>query len=111
MVKQYPHFLFVFVSGGDSYQDSNGNWVENPGEWILHSACREETNGKGQQINGVDGKAIIYSSIVYIPKSAGSIVEGTEILVSTINDYTGPKRVQGTCLKFSSGQLSTRLWV
>ena len=111
MVEQYPHFLFVYVPGGDSVQDSSGNWVTSPGEWKFHSKCREETNGKGQQINGVDGKANVYSSTVFMPKSAGSITEGTEILVTTQKDETSPKRVKGACLKFSPGQLSTRLWV
>lgn len=112
MVEQYPHYLFVFVPGGDSVLDEDtGNWVDSPGEWIFHSRCREETNGKGLQINGVDGKLRVFSSTVYMPKSAGSLSEGTEVLVSSTKDENGPRRVQGTCMKFDRGQLNTRLWV
>lgn len=111
MVDQYPHFLFVFVPGGDSYQDSNGNWVENPGEWILYSACREETNGAGRQINGVDGKARVFSSNVYMPKGTERILEGTQILVSQTDSQEGPLRVKGTILKFDLNTFNCRLWV
>ena len=111
MVKQYPHFLFVLVSGGTSVQDSEGNWIASQSTWRMHSVCREETNGKGQQIVGADGKATVYSSAVYLPKSAGSIAEGTEIFISNENSENGPKRAKGTCLKFSVGQLSSRLWL
>lgn len=111
MVKQYPHFLFVLTPGGTSVQDDEGNWITSQATWKMHSVCREETNGKGQQIIGTDGKAIVYSSTVYLPKSAGSIAEGTEIFVSSENSENGPKRVKGTCLKFDVGQLSSRLWL
>lgn len=112
MVEQYPHFLFVFVPGIESVQDDNGNWI--PGtesDWSFHSKCREETNGKGTQIMGVDGKLTIYSSMIYLPKGTVRIAEGTEVLVSETDSKDGQLRVKGTCLKFDAGQLNCRLWV
>lgn len=110
MLKQYPHYLFkkVVVESG---QDADGNWTDQSESWVLHSECREETNGKGQTVNGPDGRAVVYSSTVYMPKSGVAIAEGTEVLVSETNSESGVCRIKGRVLKFSNGQLNTRLWV
>ena len=110
MVKQYPHFLFKKVVV-ESTQDADGNWTEQSESWALHSECREETNGKGQEVNGLDGRSVVYSSTVYMPKSDVSIAEGTEVLVSETNSEFGVCRIKGRVIKFSNGQLNTRLWV
>lgn len=113
MITQYPHYLYMReVSEGT--QDNSGNWVNNggsPSGWVLHSMCREETNGKGSTINGTDGKAVVYSSTVYIPRGAGEIKEGTEVVVSQFNDPEDGVRIKGQILKFDKGQLNNRLWV
>ena len=109
-LKQYPHYLFVHVVG-DSVQDGDGNWTTPSDTWSLHSVCREETNGKGSQINGADGKAIVFSSTIYLPKIAQKIAEGAEILVSESNSAQGTCRIKKQVLKFDVGQLSCRLWV
>lgn len=110
-MKQYPHFLFVHVVA-DSVQDQQtGNWTESVNSWVKHSICREETNGKGQTVNGPDGKAIVFSSTVYMPKSAATIKEGTEALVSETESINGAIRIKGQVLKFSPGQLNCRLWI
>lgn len=111
MVTQYPHYLFVLISGSDSVQDENGNWVSSEPSWSFHSMCREETNGAGRQINGVDGKATVFSSTVFMPKGTAKIEEGTQILVSQIKSENGPFRVKGAVLKFDPNQLNCRLWV
>lgn len=108
---QYPHFLFVKLSGGESVQDSSGNWVSQPATWGLHSACREETNGKGATINGSDGKAIVFSSLLFLPRGTARIPEGTEVLVVETNNETDTPRVQGTVKKFDNGQLNTSIWI
>ena len=109
-MKQYPHYLFKKVVE-ESTQGPDGNWTEQSESWVLHSECREETNGKGQMVNGPDGVAIVFSSTVYMPKSEQMIAEGTEVLVSETNSADGVTRVKGRVLKFSNGQLNTRLWV
>lgn len=110
-VKQYPYYLFRQVQSTASTQDENGNWVAAAPTWVLHSSCREETNGKGAQINGQDGKAIVFSSTIYAPKGTAKIPEGTLILVSETNSSSGVKRICGTCLKCDPGQMNVRLWV
>ena len=110
-MKQYPHFLFVHVVA-DSVQDQQtGNWTESVNSWVKHSICREEPNGKGQMIYGSDGKAIVFSSTVYMPKSAEIIKEGTEVLVSETESTSGVIRIKGQALKFSPGQMNCRLWI
>ena len=113
MFQQYPHYLFVRVVA-ESIQDNDGNWVNNgTGEdsWQLHSVCREETNGKGQKLNMPDGRQIVYSSTVYMPKSVAPIKEGTQVVISHVNDPEDMVRIAGQVLKFEVGQLNRRLWV
>lgn len=109
-VKQYPYYLFKRTVTPSS-QDGEGNWSTPTDSWVLHSICREETNGKGSLIRGDDGRAIVFGSTVYMPKSAAKIDEGTEILVSETNSENGVCRIRGQVLKFDVGQLNCRLWV
>ena len=120
-MKQYPHFLFIH-SIPENTQDDNGNWIEavvevqdppvEPApEWLLHSICREETNGKGATINGIDGSALIFSSTIYLPKSATRIKEGTEVTINEASDNSGFERIKKQVLKFEVGQLNCRIWL
>lgn len=117
MVEQYPHYVYVKHLAGESFQDDDGNWTTTGPTWTLLCKGREETNGAGRQINGTDGKARIFSSVVYMPKGTQRITEGTEIFVSESNSESivgseiGPIRVMGTVMKFDSNQLNARLWV
>lgn len=106
----YPHFLFVHIVGESTQDLSTGDWTTPVDMWVLHSICREETNGAGRSINGPDGKAIIYSSTVYMPRTA-KIAEGTEVRVCETNDADGVCRITGQILKHDVSQLHGRLWV
>lgn len=110
MGHQYPHFLFKLVPG-TSTKGEDGDWTASPESWVLHSECREETNGKGSQINTADGKAIIFSSTIYVPAGVSGIPEGVEVLVNEANDRQGLTRVQGRVLKCDVRRLNGRLWV
>src|SRR5574343_1800368 len=111
MVEQYPHYIYVKYLGGESFQNDEGNWEMTGPIWKVHGKGREETNGAGRQIIGTDGKAIVFSSVVYMPKGAEKITEGTEVLISesktesVVGSEQGPVRIGGKCLKFSPGQL------
>jgi len=107
---QYPHFLFVHVVS-ESVRDSEGNWTTPTSSWVLHSICREETNGKGTVIMGTDGKAIVFSSIVFMPRTAAKIPENTEVIVSDVKSESEQIRIKGPVLKFNPGQLHCRLWI
>lgn len=110
MITQYPHFLFV-KSVTESVKDENGNWSDASEQWVLHSMCREQSNGKGRMINGADGKAILFASVVHMPLETVKIIEGTEIKVGNSEDPEAIGRITGQVLKFDVGQLHCRLWV
>nr|DAJ36649.1 MAG TPA: hypothetical protein [Caudoviricetes sp.] len=109
MVIQYPHYLFALTTG-ESMQDENGYWTEEEGEFVFLSKCREETDGRGQEIQAADGTYHKFSSIVQIPKGDLMIKEGTEVYVANKEDGTDI-RIKGIALKFDKGQLHSRLWI
>lgn len=108
-MKQYPHSLYV-KQVSESTQDRYGNWSPATESWVFHSVCREQPSGRENVINGQDGKAIVFSSVIHMPTSANKIKTNTEVLV-TENDDQGAVRIQGQALKFDVGQLHNRLWV
>jgi hypothetical protein len=110
MIAQYPHYLFVHVVGA-SVQDADGNWTTTNDSYQFLSMCREETNGKGSVINGSDGRSVVYSSVIYIPRSGSSVAEGAEVVVTQFNDPEDGVRLRGRVLKFDVGQMNKRLWV
>jgi hypothetical protein len=109
-MNQYPHFLFM-KKVAESTQDDSGNWSTESESWVLHSICREQTNGKGSLVNGQDGKAIVFSSLIHLPLTAIRLSEGTEVLVSETDISTGTTRIKGQILKYDVGQLHNRLWL
>jgi hypothetical protein len=109
-VRQYPHYLFAVLAGGESVQDDDGNWSGSPTtrEWI--SMCREETNGRGVEIQVAGGTFHRFASLIELPKSAPKIQAGTSIFVA--NNADGSEvRITGSVLKFDAGQIHSRLWV
>lgn len=110
MSMQYPHHLFKLVVSG-SIQDADGNWSTPGSSYVYHSECREETNGKGSFINGIDGKAVVFSSTVYLPGYADRIAEGTEVIVSESKDVAGFTRAKGKVLNCDKTRLSGRVWL
>ncbi|MFS0489892.1 hypothetical protein [Leadbetterella byssophila] len=110
---------------GTTTQDSNGDWVTTQPSWVYKGACREETNGKGHQIEA-DGAAYVFSATIQMPKGANRIPEGTTVLVleakvsntatlteSYVNEalISGAARIKQTVKKCDVGQLHTRIWV
>lgn len=123
---QYPHFLYKRTTGSEAVQNANGSWETPDGIWTFHSRCREETNGKGTQIQTASGKFVTFSSLIQIPAGVERIPEGVEIAVteeqlepSALLDQTvmeeakisGLVRISGECLKFDKGRLHCRLWL
>lgn len=124
---QYPQYIYALNSGGDSVQLPNGSWVTPEAAWELKGSCREETNGKGSSINTADGKALVFSSLVQIPKGTARIPEGTNVLIARekiedtaqlqdkdfINEslISGLIVLQGECKKYDLGRLHCRMWI
>ncbi len=109
-ILQYPHYLFVCESD-NSTQNEDGTWSTDVTNTVrLHSRCREETDGRGSEIDIGGGTYRKYTSLIQLPKSAKRIEEGTEVFVA--NDTAGTDvRIRGTVLKFDAGQLHARLWL
>ena len=109
-VKQYPHHLFV-VTGGEAVQNADGAWVtDGVSETQFVSVCREETNGRGNELSVGGGKFFKYSSVVYLPKDAKIVCENATVFVSDFADGSSV-RIKGQALKFDRGQLHCRLWI
>lgn len=109
MVKQYPHYLFA-TQAGESIQDENGNWVNTDTTSGLVSMCREETDGRGSEIQVADGTYHKFSALIQLPKGAPRLDVGDNLFVA--NDIDGTDvRIKGVVLKYDVGQLHSRLWV
>lgn len=110
MVTQYPHYLFVVNPTGAATQGENGEWITPATEKVLVGACREETNGRGSQINAADGTFVTFQSLIQLPVGTTPVAVGSKVFVT--NDAAGlDVRVSGVCMKFDVGQLHCRLWV
>jgi len=102
MVKQYPHILTATIVR-DSYQDNDGNWVQGVSDTI-QLTCRAEPNSSGRQVQLADGSLMVYSWTVYMPKTP-PLPEGTQVTI------TSSPQASGKMLRFSEGQLNSRLWL
>ena len=126
LTPQYPHALYALTTPAAT-RNANGSWVQGAASWSFIGACREETNGKGSSITTADGRALVFSALVQLPKGSTRVTEGTEVAVAdkTLTaaetaslgtnleawKRTGKIRIAGTCAKFDSGRLHSRLWV
>lgn len=125
-LKQYYEYLYAYQSSVDTGRDVNGSFVASADAgWTYICECREETNGKGNVINGVDGRSFVYSSLIFTPVESTRITEGTKLLVSkkgmligtitedVISDCirSGECVIVGTCKKQDIGRLHNRIWV
>lgn len=122
---QYPHFLYTRNSEGEAVQDANGSWQTTGAAWKLHASCREETNGKGTQIQAANGRFITFASLIQLPAGTERVGLGQEVAVADREltpleqtdevlrsaEAEGIVRIIGECLKFDKGRLHCRLWV
>jgi hypothetical protein len=110
IIQQYPHYLFAVLAGGESVQDGDGNWSYSETTNELISICREETNGRGSEIQVAGGTFHCFTSLIQLPKGTPKMEAGTSVFVSNNADGSGV-RVTGLILKFDAGQIHSRLWV
>lgn len=105
MVVQYPHTLTAKIIS-ESYQDDDGNWVLGV-DYTRAINCRVEVpiNASGKQVALSDGSVVTCSWVVYMPKGTTPLPNGTLV---TVNCSPG---ATGRVLRFSQGQLNSRLWL
>ncbi len=109
MIIQYPHYLLVETTA-ETIQDENGNWVEVGGGIQFFAMCREETAGRGGEIQTGGGTFRTFHSLIQLPKGTTGLSAGTHVYVC--NDKAGKDvRISGEILKFDVGQLHSRLWL
>lgn len=108
-VEQYTHYLFSIL-GGESVQDDEGNWSDSETTTEFISVCREETNGRGSEIQVAGGTFHRFTSLIQLPKDSQKVDVGTSIFVANNADGSDV-RIEGVVLKFDKGQLHNRLWV
>lgn len=106
MVSQYPDIITI-TRQPVYVQDANGimNTIGTPE--LFTSNCRAERAGKNPVINTIDGQALSYAFIIYMPKTSEIFSFGNEVTV-TNNDGS---IITGTLKDSSNGQFNTRLWV
>ena len=107
-VKQYPHFIFL-VTPAQSEQNEDGDFVAGTPTNTLLSKCREETDGRGTEIQ-VGGIAHKVTSLIQLPKDCPDVSLGAKIIVANDADCSDV-RITGVCLNFKRDQLHCRLWL
>lgn len=106
MVSQYPDI--VTITRQPAYvQDANGTMNTTGTPEIFTSDCRAEKAGKNPVINTVDGQALSYAFIVYMPKTSEIFSFGDEVSVTKADGSV----ITGTIKDSSNGQFNTRVWV
>lgn len=107
MVKQYPYNLYAELQE-EAIRDEKGNWLPPKRQMVFVGICRDETNGSGALITGIDGQEHKYTWTIYAPKNIMCLEEGTTIEVQS---PCGCVRVRGEIQRYSRDQLHTRIWV
>ncbi|WP_313386903.1 hypothetical protein [Chishuiella sp.] len=105
------HIHYLFVHDVSIIKDEEtGEAVEVDNGLKFIGKCREQVNGSGRLIAGVDGNMITFNSVIHLDKNVGPIEVGKEVVIS--NDPTGKDiRIKGSVLRFTQGLLHNRLWV
>jgi hypothetical protein len=107
-VKQYPHFLFL-ATPGETVRNDDGDFVAGTPTNTFLSSCREETDGRGSEIQ-VGGVAHKVTSLIQLPKTCPDVALGAKVIVA--NDANcSDVRITGVCLNFKRDQLHARLWL
>lgn len=103
---RFPHVLQV---SGKSTVTTNerGDEISSAGGWEELSECREEPSA-GRGSVAVDGTEYSYSSVIYLPEGVEEIGSGEVVRVL---GKAGNLRLQGKVLRFSDGQINSRIWV
>ena len=116
MLTPYPHYLYVQIST-PSTTDERGHKHTGETKWVYWGKCREETNGRGEEIRTDDMMSYKFASLVQLPVGTVRIKEGqtvmvTDALIDGITDINSDiVRITGKCAKFDPGRLHCRLWL
>ena len=107
MVSFRPHTLNLIVSLPGSV-DSTGKYIPGGERMMEGIECRYEPNGKANSIVLEDGKAFVYSYMVYLSIDCPDISYGDSV---ELFNQQGTSVGRFTALGFHRGQLNAKLWV
>lgn len=103
---QYDYDLEKLVISGGG-KDSDGYPIPTSQNWVFHSKCRDEPNGKAQYIMVADGSRYQYAAIILCPEGTSELKDGTRIRVKK-----GQKiRLDSTVKNSDESNFHTRIWV
>lgn len=103
MVQQYPDILTYQLQEPGTF-DSNGNPIAGGLGEVIELQCRAEAASGPGIIKTVDGEAINYSWIIYMPLGqVDNIPIGTQVTIGG--------KLKDTVKRFYSGQLNARIWL
>lgn len=96
------------ISSSDGEYNEIGDWIEGAPALSTPVPCRYEQNGKAQTIIQKDGKAYVYSLVVYLDLSEVDYPLGTTVhLFDESGTKVFEKRVEG----LRKGQLNMTIWL
>ena len=90
-------------------RNEDGDFVAGTPTNTLLSKCREETDGRGTEIQ-VGGIAHKVTSLIQLPKSCPDVALGANVVVANDAECSDV-RITGCCLNFKRDQLHARLWL
>ena len=103
MFEQYPDSIIITVS---SSSETDGIYASGTNTNYTFKG-RAEDNGSGRTLTGADGSEISFDFIYYMPATGTIIPEGSDYVLSKINNST----VRGKIKRAVNGQLNSRLWL
>lgn len=75
---QYPHSLYKKESSGDSYQDTNGNWVTPEQKEVFVGYCNAVHNNGNVQKTLPDGRIVRPSFSIYMDNRSGASFQNNQ---------------------------------
>lgn len=104
--EQYPHTITSSTPSAqvEPFQDANGDWII-PGPGLVDtitSECRAKPNDQGKTVSGIDGIALDFQYLVYLPLTTPDFITGSPVVIPGVGN--------GTVKRFFRGQLNCMLW-
>lgn len=103
---QYPDTI-VIVGSSAYTQDTEGDFVTGVSGNTFTSDCRGEPAGDNPAIRGEDGDILVYSWVVYMPKTTVKFVFGDKVTLTKDDGSVYESFVKS----HYNGQLNSRVWV
>lgn len=104
MFEQYPDSIVITVNADPSEVD--GVYASGTATDYTFKG-RAEENGSGRKLVAPDGSEIDYAFIYYMPATRTQITEGSDFVLTKVNNPT----VRGKVKRAVNGQLNSRLWL